>query len=196
MRKIIISLIFSGFVFALNIPLAYYKSYNYEKMGDYKDAIKVLIPIFKEYPKGYTINLRLGHLFFLDKKYNNSIEHYTKASTILPASVEPKLGLIRNYLQMGKYDSALSLSNSIIKRDFYNYYGNYYLLLGLKYKKYKKEAKDVAKKMLALYPTNVLYLQELAKLEYESNKQKAIKLFRDILILDPNNVVAKEYLAK
>jgi len=193
-RLLIINIIFTFFIFAMDIQVAYYKSYNYEKMGDYKDAIKSLIPVYKKYPKGYTLNLRLGHLFFLDKKYNNSIEHYKKAATVAPYSVEAKLGLIKNYLKTTKYDNALSISNSIIKTDFYNYYGNFYLIVALKLKGQKDEAIKVANKMLALYPTDILYLQELAKLKFEKNKQDGIKIFKDILILDPNNVMAKEFL--
>ena len=181
---------------ALDIQMAYYKSYNYEKMGDYKDSIKSLIPVYKKYPKGYTLNLRLGYLFFLDKKYSNSIEHYKKAATIAPYSVEAKLGLIKNYLKTEKYDNALSISNTIIKTDYYNYYGNFYLLIALKLKNQKEEAIKIANKMLSLYPTDIMYLQELAKLKYEKDKKSGKKIFEDILILDPNNITAKEYLSK
>jgi tetratricopeptide (TPR) repeat protein len=195
MSKIaILSLIFVSYLSALDIQDSYYKSYNYEKMGDYKDAIKSLVPVYKKFPKGYTLNLRLGYLFYLDKKYNNSINHYKKASNIAPYSVEARLGLIKNYIKKGKYDNALAISNSIIKMDYYNYYGNFYQLVALSLKGEKDNAIKVANKMLALYPTDIMYLQELAKLIYQKDKKRAKKLFEDILILDPNNIVAKEYL--
>ena len=197
MKKVIISLILVIFAYAQdNIKLAYYKSYNYEKMLDYKDAIKTLIPIYKKYPNDYTLNLRLGYLFFLNKNYNNSISHYTKASNILPYSIEPKLGLIRDYLKMGKSDNALTIANSIIKIDYYNYYGNLYLLKALKLKNNYIQAKEVANKILTLYPTDVLFLLELAKITYIDNPKDAKIIFKNILILDPNNITAKEYLNK
>jgi len=197
MKKIALISIFTlSLVFSQNIQLSYYKSYNYEKMGDYKDAIKSLIPVYKMYPKGYTLNLRLGYLFLLDKKYQNSLEHYKKATIVAPYSIESKLGLVKNYLQMNKIDNALAITNSIIKMDYYNYYGNFYQLLALKGKKENTEAIKVANKMLALYPTDILFLQEMAKLQYKENKNKGIKIFKDILILDPNNIIAKEYLEK
>jgi tetratricopeptide (TPR) repeat protein len=197
MKKIVIfSMLVASFLFAKDIQKAYYKSYNYEKMGDYKDAIKSLIPVYKKYPKGYTLNLRLGYLFLLEKKYTNSLEHYKKATTIAPYSIEAKLGLVKNYLQTNKIDNVLSITDSIIKMDYYNYYGNFYQLLALKLKKQSKEAIKIANKMLALYPTNIMFLQELAKLEYADNKSRGIKIFKDILILDPNNIMAKEYLEK
>ncbi len=61
MKKLLILLAVCLFAFSnKDIQNLYYKSYNYEKMGDYKDAIKVLIPLYKKYPKGYTLNLRLA----------------------------------------------------------------------------------------------------------------------------------------
>ena len=80
---LIISVVLS--LFALDVKNAYYKSYNYEKMGDYKDAIKVLIPLYNKYPNAYTVNLRFGWLFYLNKNYKNSIFHYQKASMSIPS---------------------------------------------------------------------------------------------------------------
>jgi len=63
------------------IKNAYYRSYQYEKSGNYEDAIKSLMPVYNKYPDGYTLNLRLGWLYYLNKKYANSIYHYEKAMT-------------------------------------------------------------------------------------------------------------------
>ncbi|WP_024786868.1 MULTISPECIES: tetratricopeptide repeat protein [unclassified Lebetimonas] len=194
MKKWIMLIIVSLNLFALNIKDIYYKSYNYEKMGDYKDAIKVLIPLYKKYPNGYTLNLRLGYLFFLNKNYNNSIKHYTKASLILPYSIEPLLGLARVYLYMGKYDKTIEYSELIIKKDYYNFYANYYLANALYYKKDFKSSLSVANKMLTLYPTNVLFLTQLGLIYEMLDKQKAKEIFKNVIILDPNNIIAKKYL--
>ena len=187
-------LLISISLFALNIKKIYYKSYNYEKMGDYKDAIKVLIPLYEKYPNGYTLNLKLGYLFFLNKNYENSIKHYKKASLILPYSLEPLLGLARVYLYMGKYNNSIKYSELIIKKDYYNYYGNYYLISALYYKKNYKDALLVINKMLTIYPTSVLFLNQLGLIYENIDKAKAKKIFEEVLILDPNNVIAKKYL--
>ena len=198
MKKIIIFL--AIFLFAFNnkeIREIYYKSYNYEKMGDYKDAIRVLIPLYQKFPNGYTINLRLGWLFYLDKKYSNAIKHYQKASLVAPLSVEPKLGLMRVYLALENYKKALEMGNIILKEDYYNYYGNYYEILALKGIKDYKTAFKITNKMLSLYPTSVLFLNLLGELYYlEGKRDLAKKVFESVLILDPNNVIAKEYLKK
>ena len=36
------------------IQNAYYKSYNYEKIENYNNAIKALMPVYKEYSNTYT----------------------------------------------------------------------------------------------------------------------------------------------
>jgi len=196
MKKLIIFLAVFLFAFSnKDIQQIFYKSYNYEKMGDYKDAIKVLIPLYDKYPNGYTVNLRLGWLFYLNKNYANSIKHYQKASLILPYSIEPKLGLMRDYLAMQKFKKALRIGNIILREDFYNYYGNYYEILALKGIKDYKNALKIANKMLSLYPTSVLFLNALGEIYYlENKKDLAKKVFEDVLVLDPNNVVAKSHL--
>ena len=198
MKKLIIFLSVVLFAFSTkDIQQIYYKSYNYEKMGDYKDAIKVLIPLYQKYSNGYTINLRLAWLFYLNKNYKNAIKHYQKASLILPYSVEPKLGLMRVYLVIEKYKNALKIGNSLLREDYYNYYGNYYEILALKGIKDYKTAIKIVNKMLALYPTSVLFLNELGEIYYlEGKKDLAKKVFENVLILDPNNLKAKNYLKK
>jgi len=196
MKKIILLISICLSLFALDIKKAYYDSYNYEKMGDYKDAIKVLIPIFKKYPNGYTLNLRLGWLFYLSKKYQNAIEHYKKASIIAPYSIEAKIGIMRVYLATGDYDNALKVGDVILKTDYYNFYGNYYEITALMAKKEMNTALKLTEKMLSLYPTSILYLVKLGEIYYTKDKIKAKKIFEDVLILDPNNVIAKEYLTK
>jgi len=199
MKKILLAVSFIVLAFANidpTIQKAYYKSYNYEKMGDYKDAIKVLIPIYNRYPRGYTLNLRLGWLFYLSQQYQNAIKHYKMASMVAPYSIEPKLGLMRVYNNMGNYDEALKIGDLILKKDYYNFYGNYYEIIALKSKGDYKTALKITNKMLALYPTSILYLEQLGEIYNRLDRAKARVVFENLLILDPNNIVAKEYLGK
>jgi len=200
MKKFFLMLFLGLNLFGFNyeeIKSIYLKSYNYEKMGDFKDAIKVLIPLYKKYPNGYTLNLRLGWLFYLNKDYKNALIHYETASKISPYSLEPKLGMMRVYLAMNNYKKVLDIGNIVLKTDYYNYYGNYYDVLGFEGIKEYKSALMLINKMLTLYPTDVLFLTELAKVYfYIGEKKKSKKIFEDILILDPNNITAKEFLNK
>jgi len=196
MRNFFLMLLFVN-LFGLDIQKIYLNSYNYEKMGDYKDAIKVLVPLYQKYPNGYTINLRLGWLFYLNKKYLNSIKHYQKASMLSPYSIETKLGLMKNYLGLEDYKKALNEGNIILKSDYYNFYGNYYEAVALKNMKDYKSTLSIANKMLSLYPTSILFLNLLGEVYYlEGKKELAKKIFKNVLILDPNNLLAKSYLKK
>jgi len=195
MKKMIVLLLSCAFLFGLDVKKIYYSSYNYEKMGDYKDAIKVLIPLYQKYPNGYTLNLRLGWLFYLNKNYSNAIKHYLKASMVLPRAFEPRLGLMRVYLALQNYNSVLKTGEIILKNDYYNYYANYYDVIALVALKEYKTALALCNKMLSIYPSDVLFLSKLGEVYYlKGNKDLAKKIFNDVLILDPNNVTAKKYL--
>ncbi|MCF6200646.1 MAG: tetratricopeptide repeat protein [Hydrogenimonas sp.] len=177
-----------------SVKKAYYDSYNYEKMGDYEDAIKSLIPIYKAYPNAYTPNFRLGWLFYLNGNFKNALMHYQKAASAVKSAVKPKLGIVEVYMLQGKYDDAIRLCGDILKMDYYNYYANLYLAKTVLAKGDLMNAEAVVLKMLSLYPTDTLFLEVLASIYLKENrKEDAAKIYEDILILDPKNVAANEF---
>jgi len=188
-----ISLLFSSAEFE-DIKSQYFKSYDYEQMQKYGEAIKVLSPLYKKYPKGYTLNLRFGWLFYLDKKYNDSIKYYKKASLINPYALDPRLGLIRVYLDTYSFKKAEQVSYELLKIDYYNYYANLYVIKALIAQKKYDIATEIINKMLALYPTEISYLEQLAIVYKLTNNKYLQKLYEDILILDPNNVLVRSNL--
>jgi len=171
-----------------NIKEAYLNSYNYEQMGKYSEALKVLSPLYKKYPKGYTLNLRFGWLFFLNKKFTNAKEHYEKASLTNPYALDPRLGLIRVYLSTASYSDAEQVAYELLKIDYYNYYANLYIITALNAQKKYEIATKIVQKMLVLYPTDILFLEQLAFIYKETASPYLQKLYDDILILDPNNI--------
>jgi len=174
-----------------DIKAQYFKSYDYEYMQKYSEAIKVLSPLYKKYPKGYTLNLRFGWLFYLDKKYNDSIEYYKNASLINPYALDPRLGLIRVYLDIYSFKKAEIVSYELLKIDYYNYYANLFVIRALVAQKKYDIATKIITKMLALYPTDISYLEQLAVV-YKLTKSKYLqKVYEDILVLDPNNVLVR-----
>ena len=179
-----------------NIKSAYLKSYDYEQMGRYGEAIKVLTPLINKYPKGYTLNLRFGWLFYLNKNYNDSIKFYKKASLLSPYALDPKLGLTRDYLDTYAFKKAEMVTYEILKIDFYNYYANIYAIQALNAQKKYEASTKITKKMLLLYPTDVSFLELLAVIYKNTNNKLLPKLYGDILILDPNNVFARSNLLK
>ena len=179
------------------IKAAYQKSYLYEKIGNYKDAIRVLMLVYEAYPNGYTVNLRLGWLYYLWGKYKNSEFHYTKAVKAIPSSVEAKLGLTLPLMAQEKWSETERVIYQILTVDYYNYYGNLRLCLVLEKEKKYNLQKQVALKMLSIYPTSVPFLLCLSKSYYHlGDLTKAKNLLKDVLILDPENVEAKALLQK
>ncbi len=201
MRKLVIWAILVLFfpiqVYGLNneqIKKSYYQSYNYEKMGNYKDAIRALSPVYNAYPKGYTVNLRLGWLYYLDKNYANSIGHYQTARKVVPGAIEPLLGMSLPLMAQQKWTKVEKLMYEVVKKDYYNYYGNLRLSIALRMEKKYNLAEKMIRKMLSLYPTDVNFLVELGMiLKAKAQTKEATAVFTSVLILDPQNVVAKEY---
>jgi len=177
-----------------DIKDGYFKSYDYEHMQNYNEAIKVLAPLYKKYPNGYTLNLRYGWLFYLNKNYNDSIKYYKKATLINSYALDPKLGLIRVYLDTYSYQKAESTAYELLKVDYYNYYANLYAISALIAQKKYDIANKIINKMLALYPTDISYLEQLAIVYKLTNNKYLEKLYENILILDPNNVLVRTNL--
>lgn len=172
------------------------QSYNYEKMGQYTEAIKVLAPIYKQYPNGYTLNLRYGWLFYLNHNYADAQKYYQKASTLKPYAIDPRLGLANVYLATQSYKKVQTIAAEILKTDYYNYYGNLYFIKALIAQKKYKTAQQVTMKMLALYPTEVLFLEQLALIYKATASPYFDHLCKDILTLDPNNVLVHSLSTK
>lgn len=194
MKYLLILLVLKSLLFSSDfedVKLQYFKSYDYEYMQRYSEAIKVLAPLYKKYPTGYTLNLRFGWLFFLDKKYNDAIKHYKQASLISPFALDPRLGLIRVYLDTYDFDKAQIISYELLKIDYYNYYANLYAIKTLIAQKKYDIAIVMINKMLSLYPTDVKYLEQLAIVYKATDSKYLRKTYEDILILDPNNIFVR-----
>ncbi len=177
------------------IKQAYYDSYNYEKMQNYTDAIKVLKLVYEKYPKAYTPNFRLAWLFYMNKNYRNAILHYETAISLVSTSVEAKLGLIQVYQAMGKHDDAKRMVYDILQDDLYNYYANMYLIVSLNALHEYKQSLKIIYKMLAYYPTDVDFLGKLAQVYIDTKQDNlALGVYQDIIILDPADTKARAYL--
>lgn len=177
------------------ISQAYYKSYNYEKSGNYKDAIKALKLVYNKYSKAYGVNNRLGYLYRLNAQYKNSITHYKRAVTALPGSLTPKLGLMHVYIQAKNYTESSKIGYQVLSIDYYNYYGNLRLAYALRLSDQLDLAEKVLIKMLTRYPSDVLYLTELGLLRYNQHEiALAMSIMQEVLILDPENVDARSIL--
>jgi len=180
---------------AEKITQAYYNSYNYEKSGNFSDAIKSLQLVYNKYSKAYGVNNRLGYLNYLNGKYKNSEVHYKQAISALPDSLAPKLGLMLVYIAAKNSEEASKVGYQILSRDYYNYYGNLRLAYILRLTDKLEIAEKIIIKMLTLYPSDVLFLTELGLLKYKLGENvRATAIMQEVLILDPENVDARSVL--
>jgi tetratricopeptide (TPR) repeat protein len=179
----------------LDIAGSYHRSFEMERAERYQDAIRALAPVYEAYPNGYTVNLRMGWLFYLNGNFNNAVAHYEVAGTAAPFALEPKLGRLLPLLAQGRWAEAESVAYQIVSVDHYNYYGNLRLLIALREQQKLEPAYQIALKMVGVYPTDMYYLVELALVnDARGDTAEAKRLFGEILILYPGNETALKYL--
>lgn len=177
------------------IKKAYSESYKNEALAKYSEAIRDLNEVHATYPETYTVNYRLGWLYYLNNNFANAIEHLEKSLRYYPSSVEALNVINLILVARAEWTKVESQSFKIIQIDYYNYYANYWLSIAFKNQKKYDFAVKNCRKMLAVFPSNVTFLAELAANLYlggEMNESKAI--FDNVTVLDPNNETARYYL--
>lgn len=181
----------------LDIAGAYHDSIKFERYGRYDAAITALMPVYQRYPHGYTVNLRLGWLFYLEGRYRNSISHYERAVAASPNSVEALLGLSLPYMAERKWGEVEKIMYRILRVDYYNFYANQRLIMALRWQKKYPQAEAVLRKMATLYPANSWLLRQLAVvLCLEGAEKRARAVWRDYTTLVPEKVSAPRCLAR
>ena len=180
----------------LDIPGDYQRSFEHERAENYQDAIRALAPVYEAYPNGYTVNLRMGWLFYLNGNFNNAVAHYEVATSAAPVALEPKLGKMLPLLAQGRWSEAEAVAYQVVSVDHYNYYGNLRLAVALRMQGKLEASYQITLKMATAYPTDVMFLVELAQVnDARGDTEEAARLFEEVLILDPENEVARRYLA-
>ncbi len=175
---------------------AYHRSYAYERTEDYDNAIKALSLVFREYPNGYTVNLRLGWLFYLKGNHANAISHYETVIRVAPYALEPKLGVLLPLLAQSRYADVEARAYQVVTVDYYSYYGNLRLAIALRLQGKLEQAQSVVGKMLIAYPTDPLYLTELGLIQQARGLlDAAATTFQDVIVLDPENPTAKAFFS-
>jgi tetratricopeptide (TPR) repeat protein len=174
-----------------SISDSYHESFTQEKIQDYNAAIQALMPVYELYSRQYTVNLRLGWLHYLAGRYRKSLEYYRSAASAVPGAIDPKLGEAVVGLAQQNYSDVKLICYSIIKIDFYNYLANRYLAKALVGEESFVQAAAVTQKMLALYPSDISFIEQLAIIRmHQGDTATARLLYKDLWILDPNNINA------
>ena len=179
------------------IKSCYYQSYQHELQKRYKNAIADLKPVYLNYPNTYTINYRLGWLYYLNQNYANAIEHLNQATAIAPQSLETIKIMIYIYCAQDNWVEVETLSVQLLKQDYYSNVGNYWYAVALKMQGKYSLAIKIANKMLAIQPTSETFLQELGENLFLSNYvDDSLSILDNMLILYPQNKTARYYLKK
>jgi tetratricopeptide (TPR) repeat protein len=152
----------------------YYKSYRYEKARNYPDAIKSLLLVQQSYPNGYTVNLRLGWLNYLQGNFTGSEANYRTAIKLAPASIEPKLGMLLPLQAQGRYLQMESLARQVLEKDAFNFYGCLRLSTSLRMQKKYELAMEVLSRVRSMYPADPQLFGEESKLLLAQGKQAPI----------------------
>jgi tetratricopeptide (TPR) repeat protein len=172
--------------------IAFSKSYDLERSGDYKGAITALESVSRK--SGYLLEYRLGWLHYLAADHMNARQHYQSAMRISPKSIEPRLGYILPCLAMNRYDEVETMARTILSMDPNHYTGGVRLAYALRMQRKHRPARDVLTPMLLLYPTDVSLLSEQMINAYNLQSNDLAELCERILAIDPKNALAWQYL--
>ena len=169
------------------------KSYGFETVGDYAEAIKSLKAVYD--PDSYHINVRLGWLTYISGQFTESAAYYHKAIELKPYSIEARFGLTYPASSMGNWAQVKSQYIKILEVDPQNTKANYYF--GLMYYEsgdFEPAAKHF-EKVVNLYPFNIESVLMYAWSNLQLGKiREAEVLFNEVLIIDPYNQSALEGL--
>ena len=174
---------------------AFKASYANEYKSNYPNAIADLQKVYK--PDSYELNLRLGWLHYLAKKYSSAMDYYQKAADLKKFSVEARLGYIKPANEAKKYDKVYEMYEAILKIDPYNSTANYWV--GVYY--YGEKKYDIAAKYFELivnmYPFDYDANQMLGWAYLNLGKNTEAKnLFNLALMNRPGDASATEGLGK
>ena len=199
LRKIIVIavlfFVFQGFSQEVKtVPNAFSKSYVAEGKGNYSEAIKAIKDVYNE--SSYTMNLRLGWLYYLDLNYEVSISYYNKASKLMPVAVEPLWALLNPQIAKENWAEVDKIYLRILKIDPKNSTANYKLGLNYYYRKNYAKAKKYFDVALNLYPFDYNIVLMSAWNNYFLGKTNEAKvLFNKVLNIDANDVSALQGLS-
>jgi len=175
------------------VQTAFDQSYAYENSSLYTKAADALKAVYND--KSYEMNLRMGWLLYKNGSYNEAIIYYQKAITILPTSIEAKLGYVLPQSALGNWDKVIEQYTEILKVDPQNSTTNYRMGLIYYNKGDFKTAFKFMEKATTLYPFDYDITLYFAWINLKLEKYTEAKtLFNRVLLISPNDASATEGL--
>lgn len=168
---------------------AFYKSYDFEKTGNYSNSINELKKVYVS--NDYFVNLRLGWLYYLAKNYTESLKYYQNAIRLKPNSIEAKFGFVKPLSAMENWDKVKDQYIQILRIDPKNTVASYWLGVIYYNRKLYQEAEKLFLKISELYPLDYDSVIMLAWTKLKMGKSaEAKKYFNHALTLKPNDNAA------
>ena len=133
-----------------NTIAAFKKSYTSEADKKYADAIKSMQSVYDE--SSYSINLRLGWLYYLNGDFIKSKSYYNKSIKLNPSSIEARQGLVYPLGALNAWDEVITVYKGILLVNK-NHTPTLYQLGYIYFvrKKYS-ESENYLKQVLTLFP--------------------------------------------
>lgn len=147
------------------IHAALKQSVAQEQAQDYAQAIRSLLAQQQAHPQHYTLNLRLGWLYYLNAQQDEALRCYRAAIEAAPQSVEARLGYLLPLLALARYGEAEAAARDVLVLNTGDYYGNLRLAFALRMQKKYDAADEVLQRMLTCYPADTLLRAEAALLQ-------------------------------
>jgi tetratricopeptide (TPR) repeat protein len=177
------------------ISKAYKKSYDFETIAKYDKAVAALKEVYQIYPETYTVNLRLGWLYYMNGNFANALQHLNTALEISPFSVEILNTILLVRVAQLDWNVVEQQAIKVVSIDSYNITANYWYCYALRMKQKYTDSMTNANKMLTVFPTSTSFLLELGENYYAlGNMEQSKSLFESVVILDPTNETAAAYL--
>lgn len=173
---------------------AFTQSYSQEAAGDYSAAIQTLKKQYDD--QGYEVNLRLGYLHYMAGLFSEATAYYQKAISILPMSIEARLGFVLPASALGNWTQVENQYKKILEIDPNHSTTNYRLGLIYYGKKEYQTAYRYFEKVVNQYPFGYDALLMYAWSNFQLGKYREAKvLFNKVLLYSPGDVSALEGLS-
>ncbi len=116
------------------ISKAYKKSYDFETIAKYDKAVAALKEVYQIYPETYTVNLRLGWLYYMNGNFANALQHLNTALEISPFSVEILNTILLVRVAQLDWSTVETQALRVISIDTMNLTANYWYCYALRMK--------------------------------------------------------------
>ncbi len=177
-----------------SLSTAFSTSYTYENKGEHSKAIESLKKVYDE--SSYEINLRLGWLNYQLGLFTESIAYYNKAISLMPLSIEARLGFVLPASSQGNWEQVITRYNEILKLDPNHYTVNYRMGMIFYGRKDYQTAFRYFERIANLYPFDYDALLMLGWTNFQLGKLREAKvLFQKALLNRPDDASAKEGLS-